>query len=347
MKVLHIGRIDTFAYSLMNFLEENLTTDGHSFFLLYDSSPEGMVQQSLPKKMPLIDGRNWDWPIKLLKAAQSTDKIILHGLFDFRIIVFLFFNFWLLKKAYWIIWGSDLYRYNIFKKTWKWKVKEYFRRPVIKNIAYLVTATSGDVDFARKWYTAKGKHINSLCYPSNIYIPLPERSRNPEEPMYILAGNSASPANNHEQIFEKLRPYRDQNIEIIVPLSYGDPIYAERIIELGYETFKEKFKPITAFMPLPDYLQLLSKIQIAIFAHLYQQGTGNAVSLLTYGTTVYLRKESTLWNYFGEQGIRVFDFDSFELKLMSSYESEINQNVSKSVFSKENLIRGLSSWLTK
>jgi hypothetical protein len=44
----------------------------------------------------------------------------------------------------------------------------------------------------------------------------------------ILLGNSADPSNNHVEALERLLPYRDQDIKIYAPLSYGDQRPAAR-----------------------------------------------------------------------------------------------------------------------
>lgn len=52
----------------------------------------------------------------------------------------------------------------------------------------------------------------------------------------ILVGNSATPTNNHIEIFRILSRLRlPESSKIVVPLSYGDVHYREKIVELGIE----------------------------------------------------------------------------------------------------------------
>ena len=52
-------------------------------------------------------------------------------------------------------------------------------------------------------------------------------------------------------------------------LEYKDGIY-----------FWRKFKPLVDFMPFDEYLNLLAKVDIAIFNHKRQQAMGNTTILL-------------------------------------------------------------------
>jgi len=44
--------------------------------------------------------------------------------------------------------------------------------------------------------------------------------------------------------------------------------------------FREKFKPLVDFIPFDEYLNLLAKVDIAIFNHKRQQTMGNITTLL-------------------------------------------------------------------
>lgn len=60
-------------------------------------------------------------------------------------------------------------------------------------------------------------------------------------------------------------------------------------------------------MPFEDYLNLLSKVDVAIFNHKRQQGMGNTITLLGMGKKVYIRSDITTWNFCEEHGLKVFD----------------------------------------
>ena len=104
MTILHIGDIGGFTLSLWGFLDENVSVKGHTF--LYKDNTQAFIA---PDSSQFVTGGLPKWVFKLIYLAHGSRKIILHGLFDFRLIICLFFMPWLLKKCYWVIWGGDLY----------------------------------------------------------------------------------------------------------------------------------------------------------------------------------------------------------------------------------------------
>lgn len=268
---------------------------------------------------------------------QKADKIILHGLSNIRIIQILFFMPWLLKKCYWVIWGGDLYACQLGEGNRKWKVRELFRRPVIKNMGHLVTYIPGDVGLARKWYDAKGEYHECLMYLSNIYKTL-DIPNTQSDTINIQIGNSAGPSNNHIEILNKLLPFKDENIRIYAPLSYGDKAHAKEVVSKGKELFGDKFIALTDFMPFDQYLSFLGGIDIAIFNHKRQQAMGNTITLLGLGKTVFIRSDTTQWQLFKDKNIEVYDVKNLsKVDLKNIENNEHNIDVIKDYFSIKNL----------
>ena len=268
---------------------------------------------------------------------QQADKIILHSLFDSRMVQILFFMPWLLKKSYWVIWGGDLYIYQIEQRDWKWKIQEFFRRPVIKNMGNLVTYIEGDIDLVRKWYKAKGKYHECLMYSSNLYkdYQMPNKKTNT---VNIQIGNSANPSNNHIEVLEKLSAYKDMDINIFAPLSYGNQEHAQKVIDKGKEIFGNKFKPLVNFMTFDTYLKFLNDIDIAIFNHKRQQAMGNTITLLGLGKRVYIRSDTTQWHFFNNINIKVYDTEDLEkINLMNIENNAHNTYTIGDYFSIKNL----------
>jgi hypothetical protein len=243
------------------------------------------------------------------------------------------------------MWGYDLYVYQLGERNYKWKLAEFFRHPVIKNIGYLVNGTPGDVFLAREWYGAKGEHIRCFNYPSNIYKHYEIKPKK-HETINIQVGNSADPTNQHFEIFDQLENFKDQNIKVFTVLSYGNQDYAKQVIAEGEKKFGDKFIGITKMMTFQAYLEFLSCIDIAIFNHKRQQGFGNAITLLGLGKKVYINQASTLNGLFAEYGIRVFDSKYIELLPINEDVKQANIQKVQHYFSKASLIRSLNGWVT-
>lgn len=137
----------------------------------------------------------------------------------------------------------------------------------------------------------------------------------------ILVGNSATPTNNHIEIFQALsRLHLPETTKIIVPLSYGDACYKRKIIELGNKFFGNQFQPVTDFMDFDQYAALLKNCSVMIMNHKRQQGAGNIGVGVYLGAKVFMNSDSPLYDYYKSIGSTVYSVT--ELK------QELNEGVS-------------------
>ncbi|CAD5252984.1 MULTISPECIES: TDP-N-acetylfucosamine:lipid II N-acetylfucosaminyltransferase [unclassified Imperialibacter] len=126
----------------------------------------------------------------------------------------------------------------------------------------------------------------------------------------ILIGNSASYTNNHLEVFEKLRNFDLTGRKLITPLSYGDPQYVKAISGIGYQQFPDIFHPLTKFLTIESYNEILSSCSIVIMNHYRQQGIGNILSTIYLGCKVYLSEESILYSFLQRIGCLIFSVES-------------------------------------
>ncbi|PKG93138.1 TDP-N-acetylfucosamine:lipid II N-acetylfucosaminyltransferase [Paraglaciecola sp. MB-3u-78] len=134
----------------------------------------------------------------------------------------------------------------------------------------------------------------------------------------IIVGNSASPNNNHIEIFHIINKIGlPLDTKIIVPLSYGVPDYRERIIQEGNAIFGDNFQPITEFLNLKEYVALLAKCPVMIMNHKRQQGAGNIGIALFLGTKIFMNPESLLLSEYLAQKLAVFKIDDLKGELES------------------------------
>lgn len=341
--ILHLINDDKFIPPFIGFLEKNFEdfSDRHEFWIATRE------ERYLTRKETNIFyeegmGQFSKW-VRFVKKLYQAEKIILHGLFRPRHIQLLAIQPWLLKKCYWIIWGADLYyRNQDITESCRLDVKknEFFRRVVIRNMGHLITYIEGDADLARAWYGARGEYHECMMYPSNLYHAY-EDVISDEEPIGILVGNSADPSNNHFEILDAIKPYRNENIAIYTPLSYAvqSQSYVDSVIEYGMKHFGSNFFPLVDFMPFDEYLRLLGKIQIALFNHRRQQAMGNTISLLGMGKKVFMRKDVTPWDFFQSIGVEISDIAGMNLDEISEDAKEKNIFIVRALFTEENLVR--------
>lgn len=340
--ILHIANLSTFIAPFVKYVDKNFCSKEHNFYLHGDAQ-KFYVEAS--DNVTITDGKqksSFLHFIKLIPNLIVARKVILHGLFDIRIIMLLASMPFILNKCYWVIWGGDLYQYQKPKTKLKEKVKEFLRVFVIKRIGHLVTYIPGDVALAYKWYGASGQYHECLMYLSNtvdINFSKCELSHaKSTDKINILVGNSADPSNNHFEILDKLSRFKNRNIEVFIPLSYGDPDHARAVIDYGKRILGNKLTPIIEFMESSEYRRFLKSIDIAIFNHRRQQAMGNTISLLGLGKTVYMRSDVSQWSLFKSKGIHVRDIDRLhDLLLMPELQRTINLELVERYFSSERL----------
>lgn len=326
-KIIHIMLLDKFNIPFIDFLQEHFGLINHKFIFV----------QKREFKHGMTPDREVTWIDKIEKVSElfkelyCADKIIIHGLWSKYFIGLLLLQPWLLKKCYWVMWGGDFY----FPEKQSW-----IKKQVIKNMGHFITYIKGDYELAKKWYGANGKYHECFMYPSNLYKEYDIKPKK-HTTINIQLGNSADPTNNHIEVLEKLKVYKDKDIKIFTPLSYGNEEYASSVIVKGEELFGEKFVALTNFMVFDKYLEFLAEIDIAIFAHKRQQAMGNIITLLGLGKKVYLRTDVATWQFFLEKEIKVYNIDNIELESISEQIKNQNQQKTKDYFSENNLKKQL------
>lgn len=325
MSILHIMILDKFIPNFIEFVDKYFGRENHKYILITSEKYNfGLKKEHNVEFLHTDD----DIFIALVQYMKEAKKIVLHGLWREKVNLILKENPLLLKKCFWIMWGGDFY----FPQK-----QSELQKYVIENISYLVTGTKGEVDYVRNNYNAKGEHIEAFVYTSNLFKKINSSPRI-DDKIRILVGNSSTETNQHFEVFNKLEIYKNENIEIFVPLSYGDFKYGMQVMKLGYEIFGDKFKPIIDFMNEQDYYKFLSTIDIGIFNHNRQQGMGNIITLLGMGKKVYMNPEVTTYEMFIDNNIFINDVNNFILDT-----TDINLNTNniyniKKVFSTKNFI---------
>lgn len=124
----------------------------------------------------------------------------------------------------------------------------------------------------------------------------------------LLIGNSATPTNNHLDIFEKLEIGNTINFfdKIFIPLSYGNKEYKKNIIDQAEICLGTRVNIIAEFLPYEQYMKILQKCDNVIMGHIRQQAMGNIIALLYLGAKIYFPEESVVYKDLLSKGYSVF-----------------------------------------
>ena len=355
IKNLHIIPSDKFDVDFIKFINLNFKQSEH-IFLLTTSSSKDYEKEKVSKNVKVYKYMRSNYKIlnffiKIIDIiriysiftcfALHSEKIIFHHIDKLRLVYLYFFRCFL-KKSYWAIWSISNNKTPYETKGIFLNIEKYVKA----NFKGYVTQVKGDYEIIKNVFGAKGKYYDCFMYPSNLYkeIKLDFNKKNNNE-LYIQIGNSGQECNNHFQIFEKLKKYRDENIRLYCILSYGAlPGYKEKVIKRGKEIFGDKFVPVVDFMKFEEYMKFLSNIDIAIFAHNMQKAVGNITSLLSMKKTIYMKETVTTYGMLQDLGIVVKSFNNFgDLKKLDEIILEKNKEIIKERFSEKRLIEDLSN----
>jgi len=151
----------------------------------------------------------------------------------------------------------------------------------------------------------------------------------------ILLGNSATYSNNHLDALENIRRFRDEEIEIIVPFSYGeerDGIFQSKVRQRGEFLFPSRINFSYEFMGINEYIAHLARIDIALMCHNRTQAAGNIFLLLQLGKKVFLKSNNTIYGLLKDSGCVVFSLDDFNQMSLEDLrapllEADIEKNI--------------------
>lgn len=194
----------------------------------------------------------------------------------------------------------------------------------LKRINYFSPVLDIEYEMLVKHVPLKAKYINWNYGTAEDDLSLPGTGASVGQ--NILAGNSATPTNNHVELFHAIRDQVDlTNRKVIVPLSYGDSDYRAKVMALGEQLLGESFSPLTTFMPKDQYLAIVRSCGFIIMNHLRQQALGNICMALLMGGRVFLNKYSPLSEWLISRGAVIGNIDSLKLVPLTATDQEINR----------------------
>lgn len=292
---------------------------------------------------PDLDG------LRRLMPIRDCGMVIAHGMSPYGAAAFLLAPSG--AKKVWSGWGYDYYEGPNFKSdhflmpetralcgglprshgfsfsSMKWCLWGAIAPVVAHRTNYFSAPIPDDFEIFKANYSAFDGEYTQLNYgdvASSFAIGrVDEAARN------ILIGNSASPTNNHIEIFRQLSELDLVDSKVIVPLTYGDENYRKMVIERGGKLFGDKFFPLIKHLELDEYISVIASCNVVIMNHLRQQGLGNIGAALYHGAHVYLDPENPIYRFLTARNGRVHTTGELKSKGLPSGrqgEEEIEAN---------------------
>jgi len=178
----------------------------------------------------------------------------------------------------------------VLRRSWLVRRHEERRERRIRNVAsrydYCVAQYREEYDLfvATGLLTATRYHCGSV----GSFEDVVDTSSGPGIGDDIQLGNSASVTNNHVDAFRLLCSPTLLSQRVVVPLGYGDERYRLEVASAGRRQLGDRFVPLMDFMPLDEYLSVMSSCGHVVMNHLRQQALGNIYAALWRGASVYM-----------------------------------------------------------
>ncbi len=287
VKFIHLMFNDKFNKPFVDFLNSNFNSKEHL-----------ILCKKFFNQHPFPIGKN----VIKIKRFEDIDlnkceKIICHSLFDNELVEYLYNNKDILrKKAYWAIWGGDLYNAPRDEKN------DFVR----KNFKGYLS------DFDAKYAQVKYNISNKRFYCIHAIFPITLEMIKSAKLSYkdcdcikIQINNSCDKSTLG--VLDNLAKFANEDIRICTILSYGDMKFKSEIIKKGKTIFGNKFEYIEEYMSPQNFANHLAKNDILILNQNRQQGVGNTIASIALNKKVFIKKEISTFSCLNDFGIKIFD----------------------------------------
>lgn len=314
-KFVHIMLNDKFNKPFVDFLNRNFDHKEH-MVICYRIPHYNNVVQKFP------EGKNVYEYFDIFKLdlnRKNIKKIIFHSLFVPQAIQYLYQNPKLLQeKAYWVIWGGDLY--NAKRDEENDFVRKNFR-------GYL---TDFDTEIAKEKYNIYHKPFYCIhaIFPITLEMLNIAKENEFKRNFIKIQINNSCDASTLEML-DILTKFKDENIKITTILSYGKMEFKESIIKKGKELFDEKFEYIDKHLSPQEYANHLAQNDILILNQNRQQGVGNTNASISLGKKVFIKKEVSTFKKLHDFGIKIYDTNEIQNLTFEDFIKNDMQDISK------------------
>jgi len=141
------------------------------------------------------------------------------------------------------------------------------------------------------------------------------------KPVRIQVAHNSFSFNNHVKLLNYLEHFKDRDIELIVPMTYGvsgingsfgGREYINVVSAYAKKLFGNKVTIMTENMPFEEYVKFLWTVDIAVFDFDRPCGLGNIRILLYMGKKIFLPSGNKFYDFLNEKGIKVYDTKSIK-----------------------------------
>lgn len=253
--------------------------------------------------------------MKLISELKKYDYVVIHS---YRLGIwattFFLLNSRLRKKLVWIAWGFDLYTKRPEVGGLKAWVNYVVSQAIKQRVGHFVGIFPPDCEYYKKRFPKSKANVYWAPYCGNK-VPEEfqhyssecrlEKTRRDNDAVYIQIGHYALDRLNHIDVLQKLEKWKNENIMLFIPLSYGNDEYANKVQAYAENMFPGKTLILRNMMPRDAYFALTERVDIGIFDTTRQCGLANITRMAFRNVKLYMAEDSVMYNYFSSVGVPV------------------------------------------
>lgn len=349
----------TFKGSMIGFFRNYIPEYDFDFYVI-DKNPKPILNGYLSEIKPEVvfkrtnsDKEERDFINEIL---DKYDIVIFHSMMlsPGTKSYILFHNKQYIRKIVWIEWGYDLYLTHGKGITdlVRFIVKKMMVYLFDRKIPYFIAIHPSDMDEYKR--IIKGNaYLNWVPYleKPNPSTPCPKNSRKlmrdkieAGKPITIQIGQRAWKGLNHLYWLKRLAVYKNENIRILLPLSYGDMEYGDKVQAEAEEIFRDKVIVLRDVMPLEEYRALLADVDIFVLDSRRQIALGNIHTMLRNQKKIYMPCDSSLYTYFRSQGIHICNIKEIGAVSFSTLTEDLDMDSAIQFMNHYDTIDNVTRW---
>jgi hypothetical protein len=230
------------------------------------------------------------------------------------------FNYSLLKRISLIGWGIRDFHVKGEKEGLKRSIISLIHQSTISKMRNLISLSQGDYLITKEYFPDSNcVQLNYIMDYSDNIVPI-ESTNNK---IAIMISHSGWEHNNHLKTFNLISKYKNENIDIICPLAYGNKDYIKEVIRNGESIFGKKFKYFTNLKPKEEYIELISSIDIYMTSANIQTGIFAVIVALDAGKKIYIT--GNLLNSMDHKGFVTMDIETVKKMSFSHFSKPLTE----------------------
>lgn len=216
---------------------------------------------------------------------------------------------------------------NIYQRLYRMIYKYIYGHFALIGIANIVDVLDigdilPDVPMMRMPYS----DINSKETISNL-LAQPKRN---DGIIKIIIGHRSDKNEHHIKYIDLLQRFSKENIEIYIPLSYGDLEYAKTVKKYIALTKAKHVTVIDEFLDKGEYLKLLRDMDIALIDGETSCALGNISIHVQFENTIFISRTGLIKKAFERESIPFHCLDEIEKMEFSEFAKPLTYNSVKS-----------------